>query len=333
MTDQYASWRAALDGKKLDMGAKGEPPSGYFRRNAGNKGWELFAVWRSNGVLCCERNMFGDGASMDADQIDQLFASEVYTAVVHEGAPLPIEHTARLSLKEIKAGAGMTAEVGRAKTATASILEKNERAVIGDNSQNAAPHELLGGRINDLLDERKAWLAEIGGSIATQEHADRAAAFAEAFAKLEKDGVETHKTEKEPHLKAGREVDATWKPIISKADDGKRSTKALLTPYLRKQADEAAEAQRKAAAEAAQRQQPAPVQAVAPRAVNGGRGVSLRTVRSAVVNDLLAVAAYLAGMANPDRDFAEVCRKAADKLLKAGVLVPGAAIVETQEAA
>lgn len=337
--DQYTRWRAALGGAKLDMGERGNPPAGFFRRNAGKRGWEAFAVWYQDGAVFCERNMFGDGSNMDADKIDEMFASEVY-AVPHavytsvmEGNDWPIEHTARLTLKEVAAGIGMTEELGKAKTGSASILGANERAVIGDNSSKAAPHELLLARINDLVSDRKTWLSGIGGAIATQEQADRAAAFAEAFGALEKEAVEAHRVAKEPHLKAGREVDKTWKPIGDLADEAKRAAKALLTPYLKKQQDDAREAARKAAAEAAERQEPALVEPIKPRAINGGRGVTLRTVRSAAVTDLPKLAAYLAGMANPAPDFVEVCRKLAEKALKANIDVPGAEMVEKQEAA
>jgi hypothetical protein len=341
MTDKYDRWRRALKGEKLDMGARGNPPLGYYRRNAGPKGWEAVAVFHDDdGVIRCERNIFGDGSNMTVEQIDELFASEIYAIpyevyeeVSYDGKAWPPEHTARLSLKEIKAGIGMTADLGRAKTASATMLADNERAVAGDNSKNAKPHELLAGRLNDLSDERKAWLESIGGAIATQEQADRAAAFSEAFAKLEKEAIETHKVEKEPHLKAGREVDATWKPVINLADDGKRSSKALLTPFLRKKDEEAKKAARKAAMDAAAKQEPVVVEPVKPKAVNGGRGVTLRTVRSTTVTDLPKLAAYLAGMANPAPEFVEACRKLADKALKAGVDVPGAKIIESQEAA
>jgi hypothetical protein len=344
LSSQWDRWQSALDNGTRIESEKGDPASGCYKRNSGDGRVEAIMIWRNEtGALECMRNVYGDGSRMHDDEIDELFSScsmypishADFAATAEEGIPFPPEYGTRLTLDEIKRGVVWTPELGRKKLGASDMLDKNERAVVGDNSQHAAPHELLQGRINDLADKRRAWLREIGGTVVTQDHADKAADFAEAFGKLEKEAVETHKIEKEPYLKNGREVDARWKPIAALADTAKRDSKAMLTPYLRKKDDEAREAQRRATQEARSREEaaPSPVEAVKPRAGHSGRGVSLRTVCRTVVTDLQALAAYLASMQAPPPDFTEACRKAADKMLRAKVPVPGAELIEHQEAA
>lgn len=343
MTDnQWDRWHHAMAGHRIET-ERGNVPSGYYKNNT-SKGVEAICVYRDEtGQLQCIRNIFGDGSNMDADQIEELVAScylypisyEDYAAVAERGDEFGPEFSTRLTMQEQKDGVVWTAELGRKKLAAKSLLVENERAVVGDNSQHAAPHELLAGRINDLADKRRSWLKEIGGEVRTQDHADKVADFKVAFAEIEKEADKTHKAEKEPFLKGGREIDARWKPIAALSDSAKRDSAALLTPYLRKQDDERREAARKAAEAARERQDnaPAPVEPVKARAGHSGRGVSLRTVSRTVVTDLPKLAAYLAALPMPPDDLVEVCRKLATREINRGVPVPGAKIESSQEAA
>jgi hypothetical protein len=66
----------------------------------------------------------------------------------------------------------------------------------------------------------------------------------------------THKTEKEPHLEAGRAVDAKYKPLLTKINQAVEGVTKLLTKYMeaeRERQRQAAEAARKAAEEEAAR--------------------------------------------------------------------------------
>lgn len=66
----------------------------------------------------------------------------------------------------------------------------------------------------------------------------------------------THKDEKEPHLEAGRAVDAKYKPLLTKINQAVEGVTKLLTKYMeaeRERQRQAAEAARKAAEEEAAR--------------------------------------------------------------------------------
>lgn len=345
---QWQAWEAAvLHGTPIPT-ERGAPQSGYFKRNAGEGRVEGVCIYRDQGDDGCERTncirtVYGDGSRMTFDEIDDLFGQvcmypipySAWEAYVENGQPWPQEFATKLTMVEQQAGVVWSPELGRKKLGAASLLADNERAVIGDNSKHAAPHELLVAKINDLADARRSWLKEIGGEVTTQDHADRAADFKVAFAALEKEAVDSHKIEKAPHLEAGREIDKRWKPIADLADRAKRDAAAMLTPYLKAQDEARRQAAAKAAAEARSRQEaaPAPVEPVKARAGHSGRGVTLRTVSRTVVTDLPALAAHLAAMSTPSPDFVEACRKVADKMLRAKAHVVGAELQEEQVAA
>ena len=342
MDTQWNAWQDAVLHAKPIPTERGNPASGYYKRNAGDGRIEAICIYRDENGLQCIRNVYGDGSRMDADAIDELFGSccmypisyEVYAAV-ETGEPWPPEYATRLTMAEQQSGIMWTPELGRKKLGATTLLAENERAVVGDNSQHAAPHELLVAKINDMVDTRRAWLKEIGGEVKTQDHADKVADFKVAFAALEKEAVDAHKREKEPHLTAGREVDKRWKPIGDLADKAKREAASMLTPYLKAQDEERRQAAAKAAAEARSRQEaaPAPVEPVKAKAGHSGRGVTLRTVSRPIIVDIATLAAHLAAMQTPPPDFVEVCRTIAGKIMRAGVACPGAEMQEDQVAA
>jgi hypothetical protein len=346
--DQYFHWREAIEQEKpIETGDREDGTyvrSGFYRALT-KQGVEAIAFWRGDdGHLQCRRTIYGDGSKLSIDEMEELFSQVCRYPIEHNiwqavraGSPFPAEYETRLTMQEIRDGVAWTAKLRQAKLGVESPAEadtaENPRAVIGDNQPpEPTPAEALAARVEALKERRAGWLKEIGGSIQTQEHADKAAAFADAFSKLEAEATEAHRVEKAPHLESGRKVDAAWKPVISAADDAKRACKTLLTPYLKRKADEAAELKRKAAMEAAMAGEKASQDAAKPGAGHGRR-VTLRTVQRAIITDLPALAAFLSGRERPNEEFVEICRKLAERMLKAGVDVPGAKIEERQEAA
>lgn len=230
--------------------------------------------------------------------------------------------------------------------------DEDARAKIGDNSGAASPATIMADRIADVNQQIADWLKEIGGKITTDEQADRAANFAALLGELEKEAEALHKVEKAPWLEGGRTVDAAWKPLIEKAAASKgRVKRDYVTPYLvekQRRIDAEAKAEReRIAAERAKAEQEAAAAGVEPKPVEelpppepervkagtrGGRATALRTVKVAEITDLAALASYLAGMGNPPPDFVEVCKKLAEKMMKAGVTVPGAKLNDEQRA-
>ncbi len=149
---------------------------------------------------------------------------------------------------------------------------------------------------------------------------------------------DARKTAKQPHLDAGREVDASFKPPLEKVSGIGALAKKILTPYLaaeqerqraeaeaaRKLAEEAAKAdsENAAKAEAAAREAERKAQDAGRVASKSGlaRAVSLRTVRRAVVTDAKALVAHYA--AHP------AVIEAAEKLANADIRAAKGAAVE-----
>ena len=127
---------------------------------------------------------------------------------------------------------------------------------IGDN--NPPPDAHFGLHIDDLFALLSDTLA--GGKVDDDAKESAIDAILDDFRKAGADSEKARKAEKEPHLEAGREVDAKWKPIVDKAARGTTACKDALTPYrtakqaakdkAAREAREEAEARQKAAADA-----------------------------------------------------------------------------------
>lgn len=112
--------------------------------------------------------------------------------------------------------------------------------------------------VDDLFSLLSDTLA--GGEVTTDEQEAAIDAILDGFRKAGTDADKAREVEKKPHLEAGREVDAKWKPIVDKAKRGATACKDALTPYrtakqrakdeAARKAREEAEARQKAAAEA-----------------------------------------------------------------------------------
>ncbi len=360
----YKFYFAQLAGEKPET-TPGNPQAGFYRRSyhastgekRREKRWEAIAIWYEDGSPVCERQAF-DGSRMKPDEIDELFSQccrdaipeDVYRTVADGGA-WPDHVAERVGPDERQTA--LYAETAGEKLVRTEP-ERESPAGIGDNSGELAPFEIMRERVIDVHAQVKKWLDEIGGTIKTQGQADKAANFADLFAEIEKEATAAHKIEKEPILKRGREIDGSWKPVIELADASKRKAKGMLTPFLIEQkrlADEAARKENERLADEARKAReaqeeaaklgygaaPAPVApppTVAPAQVKAGtrgRVSALRTVKRAQIDDLPAIAAYLATLDNPD--FVEVCTKIAYRILAAGSPVPGATLISEQVAA
>lgn len=352
MSNDFQYWRDQLAGKQPETRLPAQPEAGYYRAKRGDAaykaalksgeakgvGWNAIAIWREGDNWLCTKQFGRDPEHHD--EICELFASicrnaityEVYQAVVERGEKWPEEVSERGPAERLQA---MYGETEREKAL------KDAPAEIGHNSGDVAPFEILRERINDATAQLAKYLGEIGGKPTSQEQADKVTNFGILIAEIEKETVAGHKAAKEPWLAGGKKVDAEWKPVIELAGEEKsRIKREILTPYLiekQRQANEAAEAERKRLREAHDVSDDAPIPTVEPVKVKSGnrdgKGVSLRTQKTVEITDLKAVAAYFASLENPPADFYDVCKKLADKVLKAGVAVPGAHHVSQQVAA
>jgi hypothetical protein len=145
--------------------------------------------------------------------------------------------------------------------------------VAGRIGDNAPPETVIDETIKELRDEAERWLKSIGGEIKTQTDADKAGNFADRFAELGKEADDKRTAEKAPVLKATREIDGKWQPVVKAADAAKRWAKALPEAFLKA---ERARKLQEAAAKAAQGQSVSEDD-LKVRAGTRGRSVTLRS--------------------------------------------------------
>ena len=96
-----------------------------------------------------------------------------------------------------------------------------------------------------------------GGEVTTDEQEAAIDDLLDQFRKVGQDAEKARKAEKEPHLEAGRQVDAKFKPITDKANRGATACKDALTPYRTAKQKAKDEAARKAREEAEAREKAA----------------------------------------------------------------------------
>lgn len=128
-------------------------------------------------------------------------------------------------------------------------------------------HEAMSLHVEDLF--KLVSDTTEGAEVSTDEQESALDNLLDDVKQAAKDAEATRKAEKEPHLEAGRQVDANWKPIKDRLDMAATEIKKLLTPYRvakQKARDEAArrareEAEAKEAAARAKLQEPEHLQA------------------------------------------------------------------------
>lgn len=105
--------------------------------------------------------------------------------------------------------------------------------------------------LEDVRLEAGNWLD--GAAVENQQQADAIGVILSRARQIKKDADAARKEDKEPHLAAGRAVDASYKPVIDQADTIMQAAQKPLTAWLVAEQ----ERQRREAAEARQREQEA----------------------------------------------------------------------------
>lgn len=225
-----------------------------------------------------------------------------------------------------------------------------DRLAIGGNSP--PPHEAMALHVDDLF-QLVSDTTE-GVEVKTDEQEAKLDDLLGEIKQAAKDAEAKRKAEKEPHLEAGRQVDANWKPIKDRLDAAAAEIKRLLTPYrVAKQAakDEAArkareEAEAKERAAQAKLREPEHLQArfdaeeelkaarklkaVANRTEREATG--LRTHWEAELTDRKAALIHLIGL-YPARFEALVQQMANEEARGARAPIPGVIYHERKQAA
>ena len=302
--EDYRWWQSALRGSIPDM-VEDDPQPGYYRIKNSAGGWDPLAIWRAEDGILAQRGPEEGGQEVDPLDVwtwccKYPIPYQTYVTVARNGEPWPFEIP--------------------------------REAVAGDNA--APAHEVIGDRLTAIRTQADLWLQSIGGALRNQDDADKAAAFTEQIAKLQKEADQTFTNEKQPWLEGGRLVDSRWRNVREACAVNLRWLKDLAGAWMIQERKAREEAARKANEEAGASGAPA-VQAAPVRAGARGatRAVTLRKVKRVKLHDLAKVAAHIAALPNPPADFAEVCSKIAARLLTAGVEVPGAEMIEEEVAA
>ena len=310
MSNDWKWYLDALGGNRGPL-TKGDPKTGYYRQGPDT----AVAIWRQDQTLCCIKTVRSEGGTVrhyypdDIDKIDETFGFACVNPITHEAY--------------------------EAFVATAKWPEETGVPEAEEIAEDLPAHERAAAAIVALKSAYTDWLASIDGKINSDEDDAKAATFADRIGKIKSKAEDTRKTEKEPFLQGGRDVDARWKPIVDDADAAK---KTFLAPTLDYRKRRAAEERAKREAEIArqraeQAQQKDAGEMPAPVSMPPKRATGLRTVRVCEITDLQSLALQIAQMNDPPGEFLDACRIIARRLIEAGIQVKGARIVEEKRAA
>jgi hypothetical protein len=314
----YAYWTARLSGEdaphpdtpqpgRYRLPAARKNPStspGQVRPPTPPKSWPV-AIWPEDGrmhVLIGAQRMLIEGETVNGDI--------PYLAFVDSGWPRCLPVSAEEYQTVIDGG---------------SWKDEHDAVSRSNRAPPANSFASIADRIDDLAREADALIK--AGAAADQATCDQAADLANALGQLEQRADTARKDEKEPHLEAGRTVDAKWKPAIARAGDSKTKLKArVITPYL-------AELERqRLAAEFEQLTLGTPPDAAAqPKATAGTRGrpVSMREKVTVTITDR---AALLAHFASHD-EITAVLQTLAERAVRAKMTPPGVGVTVEKVAA
>lgn len=322
IVDRWSWWRAALKnpaaiGKTLPI-HESDPQQGYFRTRFKDAPWEPVAIFYPEGSD--ELVAYRAGREVRADEIwtfccRQPVTFEAYTAAT-EGKGWPDDD----------------------KVVAAQVAPKDPE--IGDNSGNERVDEAeaLKDQIDAALARMKAY-----EKIADDTTATKALSLRNRLNELSGQAEKIRVKQKEPHLEAGKAVDAKWQPLVKSAKAGADKVRDAIgsweTVKLQEQrkrelaANEARLAAERAAreqsAETAVLEAPAPVHApeVAPAPIKPTYGksasVSIKKVVTEVT-DWTALSAFMIGHPDLQACLRDLAQRAVDK----GHTVPGVTVEE-----
>jgi len=202
--------------------------------------------------------------------------------------------------------------------------DEHEKVPMGGNrAPEDNSFEGLQSAIEDLA--REARLRIEGPPVRDQDEADRLANLADLLANLYKRADEARKIEKRPHDEAATQVQQKWARLLLAAETYRNIKFKLLTPWLKKLADD----QKKTAeAAAAAGDQSEPLDTRRPRAGTRGRAMTLKSIKRAEITDYDACLAFF----KENSDVRATVQDLANKAVRAGVTVPGAKLLEEESA-
>lgn len=358
MTDPYAYWHAMLAHKAdpkspLPDFDKAHPETGFYRGSRDNAAIAIWWRYDESGkpVQCIAMvhrpsRTGGKVAVSNYDKADiisdNLFSTccrnpishESYKAFTKSGVwpedvnlPKPTPPRREGSREYY---AEDRADREQAEQITQSLAETESRTIedVHSVSGPTSPEQAFSNEIDILITHAEEYLTSIGRKISEKTHADRVANLSVAAQNIATRAESARVEAKRPILEAGRACDARWTPIVDRAAKVTKNLKTLLVPYFneqkRKAAQEAADAQRAREAATLAGEAPTLARATPSPTTAGTQGrVSLKGQRVYRIADLRAAAAFVAALNDPPQEFIEGVLSAAQRLMKAGVEVPG----------
>jgi hypothetical protein len=317
----WAWWQAALKnpaavGKTLPV-HENEPQQGYYRTRFKDSPWQPVAIFYPEGSN--ELVAYRAGREVRPD--------EVWTFACRN----PVSYQAYNDALEGKGWPDDDKTVSAHVTAPAPT--------IGDNSATVDEAEAIKDQIDAALAGMDAY-----AKIADDATAAKALSLRNRLNELSNQADKIRVKQKEPHLEAGKAVDAKWQPLVKSAKAGADKVRDAIgsfeTEKLRKQreAERQAEQARRAAEEAARERQgetaviDAPkvetVVEAAPAPIKPTYGKAASVQVKTVVKDVTDYAALYAYMAGRE-EVQTLLRQLAQRALDAGrTNIPGITVEE-----
>ena len=252
LPNSYSWWRQALLGHFGPI-HENDPQPGYYRMRKGREGrWVPAAIWADKDKLAL--SCVVDAVERDPFEVWTWVCRypvtyETYVAVAERGEAWPEDLPDLKKARSVLKSVSLQASPSLAQTAPGvdesnsfvstysstavapSPTPTSSLPTLGHNSSGVSEAEGFMEEIEMLWRSANEWL-EVVQSPSSQSEADKAANYAERFGNLESRAEELRTSEKKPVLDLGRSIDAKWKPVISKASDGKVRMKKVLEPYL-----------------------------------------------------------------------------------------------------
>ena len=312
MTDHYQYWRDCLSGR--DVAHPLTPQAGRYRMPASmsNRSKNSTGTWEPNSPPVA---IWPDAGGLHI-RIGKSFQFVEGTDKFLEFADSGWRSCNAVSAEHYQ----QKIETGSWHDESAAVTADHQR---GRNAPDVVEgsFEDLKGRITDLESEARALIEK--GAATSKEAADKAADLKNRLSELSGKAEKARVEEKEPHLKAGREVDAKWRTLTDLADIYKRIAAVVIQPFAAAEQKRRDEANKAAAFEAlttgARPEEVAATQLPPVRFGTRGRGTGLRNVKHAKITDQDALYKHFREHA----DVIEVLQKLANASAKSGIVVPG----------
>lgn len=303
MTDQYEYWRNALAGKNPPM-HEGCPEVGFYRKrntpfNDQPRADDPVAIYPDeNGKLIALQGPQNRSKVVDANDIWTWVADKPVSYEDYQAAFERNQWDKAIEGLEQPAGAG-------------------------HNNPPEDPFEAFKEQADAAIKLAEQAMSQ---DIKTREDADRFANIKDRLHQIWSEGEEDRKAEKKPHDDAGKAVQKKWAPALTEVEQIKKKLIGRIGTWIEAEEQRIAKEQLEAAKAAEEAGEDLPVQTSQPVQIGGavsGRKTSMRSRKSAVIEDPVKFATFLLDSKTPNSDVMAALQKCANKIVANGGQAPG----------